>query len=202
MAKLNFNVHGYRFEKAINDLRTGFLSAVKALEGEVEGAKKDAAGYQQSLGQGGAWIGEIDEDGYVLWDHESVLEMRIEAREEALMALRKVFVITFYHYWERSIRASTHIAAKNHTELVKSAREGGIPIDPRLNAVRDLVNTLKHNEDKWGKKLCVSWRALFSPDFEPQSKKTDWYGAIHLQDIHVLEVVEIVSRSGPTAGLA
>lgn len=68
-----------------------------------------------------------------------------------------------------------------------------------ISAIRDLVNTLKHDSKGWGNALMQSWPAVFSPAFQPRTEKTDWYEAVHFTEQHVLETFNIMSASGPTS---
>ena len=197
VVQLNFNFHGYRFQESAKIVHASFRSAAQALRADVERAENEAVAYQKYLDEGGEWIGER-EDGHVLWDQEQVLDMRIEAGNEALMALRKAFVIALYHYWERAIRVSTggNDRAK-HDELVALAIAMGITIRPGLAAIRDLVNLLKHDNAKWGNALRRSWSNLFHPGFQPSAVRADWYNAVTLTDDDVALVYETVAGSGP-----
>ncbi len=198
MVKLPFDLQGYAFQGGLDVLRASFQCAARALAGVAEQTKNEAIGYQNAVDRGGEWIGEQDEDGNVLWDQASVLEMRVEAAEEALMVLRKAFVIALYHYWERSVRLWTDSADDaNHCKLVSRALGKRLPIDPRLGAIQDLVNMLKHNNDRWGKKLLQSWSDVFRPGFQALPGKTNWYEATYLMERHVLEAFDIVAASGP-----
>lgn len=199
MVKLPIDLQGYTFQEGLSVLRTSFQCARRALADMAEHTKSEAVKYQSSIERGGDWIGEQDEDGYTLWDHVSVLEMRVKAADEALMALRKAFVIALYHHWERSVRLWTGSADNaNHCKLVSRARAKHLPIDPKLVAIRDLVNTLKHDSDRSGNELLQSWGNVFRPGFQVFPESTDWYEAVCLMDRHVLEAFDIVSASGPT----
>lgn len=164
----------------------------------MESVKTEATNYQEFIEHGGEWIGEQDEEGNLLWDQATVLDMHIEAREEALMDLRKAFVMALYHHWERAIQTATGGKPGNHKGLVKLANEKGISLHPRLASILALANTLKHNSDKYGTALCQSWSDVFGAHFRPRPEgKTDWYAAIRLTDAHILEVSDIVAASGP-----
>ncbi|AEH86626.1 hypothetical protein Mesop_2148 [Mesorhizobium opportunistum WSM2075] len=196
MVQLNFNFHGYRFQESTKILYASFRLAVQALRADVERAQNEAVAYQKYLDAGGEWIGER-EDGHVIWDQEQVLDMQIEASDEALMALRKAFVIALYHYWERAIRVSTGDDKAKHDVLVALASAKGITIKPGLSPVRDLVNLLKHDNARWGIALRQSWSNLFHPGFQPGAARVDWYNAVTLTDDDVALVFETVAGSGP-----
>ncbi|MFC3322894.1 hypothetical protein [Mesorhizobium cantuariense] len=129
MATLHFNLHGYEFQEGAKTLLTSFQSAAGALKADVQRAEAAAQDYQKSLAEGGPWEGERDaEEGYVIWDQEDVLEARIEATGEALMGLRKAFVIAFYHHWERAIRVTTYDDVADHKRLEASQLRRASPL--------------------------------------------------------------------------
>lgn len=154
--------------------------------------------YAKHLEEGGEWIGERDEDGYRLWDQEQILDMQIEANNEALLALRKAFVIALYHYWERAIRVTVGGDDRaDHAKLVTLAAAKGIVVRPELDAIRDLANLLKHDNARWGNALLQSWSGLFAPGFQPRPGRTDWYDSVRITDDDVVRAFEAVVASGP-----
>lgn len=192
MAKLNFDTRGYAFKAGLDVLREGYASASKALASDVERVKARAAAYEAS----DEFIGDRDDDGNILWEQGRVLSMQQETTEEALMALRRAYVLVLYHHWERAIRTYTDSGGSaDHEKLVKRATAKGLPIDARLGVVRDLANALKHGK---GGALQQSWPDVLT--FRARSHEPrDWYEAIKLEDAHVVEVFEIIAQSGPRA---
>lgn len=190
MVKLSFDARGYAFKAGLNVLREGYISASTALAANVERVKAEAVTYEAS----DEFIGERDDDGYVLWEQSQVLDMQRETAEEALMALRRAYAIVLYHYWEREIQTYTESrTSADHEKLKKRATDKGILIDARLGAVRDLANALKHNK---GAKLQASWPGVLTPRARTGQPR-NWYEAVQLADEHVAEVFEIIARSGP-----
>jgi hypothetical protein len=202
LVEYTFNFQGYTFQEGVKVLQRSFESAIEALAGDVERAKEEAVAYQESVDRGGEWVGERDEDGHVIWDQADVLTFDVEAAEDAAMALRKAFVIAAYHHWERSARSWTGSAINQHDGLAALVAAKGLPIHPKLDAVRFMVNTLKHDKEYWAKKLHDVWSDVFSPDLQPHPVKTDWYEAVRLRDKHVLEAFAVVAASGPSVGTA
>lgn len=190
MAKLNFDMRGYAFKAGLDVLREGYASASKALTADVERVKSEATAYEAS----DEFIGEHDDEGNLLWEQGQVLNMQQETAEEALMALRKAFVLVLYHHWERAIRAYTGSGkSADHEKLVRRARDNGFPVDGRLDVVRDLANALKHDK---GARLQESWPEVLTLGARSHQPR-DWYEAIRLEDTHVVEVFEIIAQSGP-----
>lgn len=152
------------------------------------------------MAAGGERIGEW-EDGHRLWEQDQVIGLQIDDAEESVMDLRKAYVLAIYHHWERAARRWTRISDRAaHDKLAKATRDLGYPIDIRLEAVRDLVNTLKHNNVERAKQLFASWPEVLKAD--PAARpQLDWYSMVSLQDRHVHEACQIVRRSGPDADL-
>lgn len=194
---LVFNMHGYVFQEGVKTLQRSFAAAIAPLTADVERRSLEATTYQKSLADGGEWIGERDEDGYVLWDQETVLEMQLEGAQAAQMALRKAFAILAYHHWERSARGWSKSLHGKHLRLVELTKKQGYPIDARMGALRDLANALKHENPKWGEQLKCSWPEVFSDGFNAPSPAGSWYEAICLSDDDIGTILDAVARSGP-----
>lgn len=195
--RLNFDYQGYLFQKRLNALRSSFGSTSRALQNELDAVRIEASQYRYSLENGGEWVGETDEEGFILWDQESLLKMREDVADEAIMASRKAYIITAYHYWERGMQTWTNSnSSANYDVLIKKAEGKGLIVHPRLVLVRDLANALKHNKKSAGERLFEKWNDLFLSDVGI-ARVSDWYEAIRLQDTHVLEILDVVTQSGP-----
>lgn len=197
MAKLNFNPQGYVFQDGLSRIRQSYESASAAVYADLERAKEEAVAYQQELDEGGEWKGERDDEGYVLWDHSTVLEMNIGNAREALLALETAFLVIAYHHWERSALIWTGLIQETHDKLAAKVIALGYPIDPRLGELRDLANTIKHNNDKWGEKLLAHRPDLLTISSKNPKWKTNWYAKLNLSQKTVDEFFAIVARSGP-----
>ena len=75
----------------------------------------------------------------------------------------------------------------------------GIEVSPRLVAVKDLANLLKHDNDRRGADLLKSWPELLPNVKNRAENRTDWYGAVRLTDQHLTEAFNIIAASGPDA---
>lgn len=201
MVKFSFNVFGYEFERGLKYLENGFQSAVSALETDAELARTALRDYKDSIAQGRGFIEECDEETLSPFEKERILEMNIEACEEALMELRKAFVVGLYHHWERGVRRWVGSKNGKHRKLVDEIEKKGVKVDQKLEALQHLVNTLKHDSDNWGLKLMQSWGSVLRPNAQSSINALNigWYQAVCLTDEHVLEVIRIVSASGPVA---
>ena len=198
MARLKFNAHGFVFQDGMKVLLRSYSAAQDAL-GEIIDCEREAAfAYQQELEMGGKWIGEHDDEGIVIWDQEQILAHRVDEAEGASAALRKAFVITFYHHWERSALKWVGKGRLDHLQLEAAVRALGYPVDPALDDVRLLVNTLKHDNSKWGLQLWARRQGTFMPGFNPNAKIINWYESIRLKSDDVEMIWNIVACSGPT----
>lgn len=199
MAALTFNMQGYAFQEGVRVLIAAHETAADALREEWQRAKDNALAYQDGVESGEtAWIGERDEEGHVIWDQDQVHEMEIDSKIEGQAAMRKAFILTLYHHWERSARIWTGSDKRDHDKLVQAVEAQGTTTHPKLAAVRDLANLLKHDNDKWGHALRHSWAAVFPHSFAEALGRTNWYYAIRLTDAHLTEAFNIVAASGPS----
>ena len=198
MAALKWNLQGYIFQEGVTVLTAAYHAAADALNEEWGRAKEEALAYQEGVENGTVeWIGERDDEGYVLWDQEQIHEMEVESKVEGLAALRKAFALSIYHHWERGARIWTGNDDKDHKKLVKAVEAKGIKVHPRLEAVKDLANLLKHDNDKRGADLLKSWPQVLPSGFKKGANRTDWYGAVKLTNSHLDEAFNIVAASGP-----
>jgi hypothetical protein len=196
MAPIPFSIPGYRFEKGLQVFKDSFDSAMAGVLRKNQSIQTELMEYKHSLENGGKWIGDRDDDGNFLWDRETLLEMDLEESAEAVVELRKAFMLAIYHYWERTIRMYCHTEDFGHPTLVARAKEHGIAIAQDLRRMHLLANVLKHNNSKWGNQLVQSWPDVFRTWFQPNDR-TDWYTAVALTDSHVNDAFEAILNSGP-----
>lgn len=196
MVPINFNMVGYDFSRGVRVLKEGYASAILALEQKSDALGTQLLEYREHLAHGGEPDEERDDEGFLLWDRERLLEMDLEVCSAGLGEVRKAFVIALYHHWERAVRKDTGYNKPYHEELLEAAAAAQIPVQPDLEKVRHLVNTLKHNNEKRGTQLLKHWPEVFCSDFS-QDTNTDWYQSIELTDDHVHQALSIIAASGP-----
>ena len=201
MVELPFNLQGFIFQSGLDALEAGLKTTLTALANELNRIKEERVAYEEASTQGGEWIGECDDDGYVLWDQSRLLSMQAEAACTALMDAKKAFVIAVYHYWERSALNFIGKGLAGHENLENEVRKFCYQIDPKLKAVCWLVNTLKHNNERYGSKLRNVWPEVINSGIR-EAIHADWYGSIHLSDEQVFEVLAVIRNSGPTSSSA
>ncbi len=198
MVPINFNMVGYDFSRGVRILKEGYASAILALEQKADMLGTQLLEYRQHLANGGEPDEERDEEGFLLWDRERLLEMDLEVCSAGLGEVRKAFVMALYHHWERAVRKDTGCNKPYHEQLLKAAAAAQIPVQPDLEKVRHLVNTLKHNNEDRGLQLLEHWREVFYAGFSHDAN-TDWYQSIEITDDLVDQVISIIAASGPEA---
>jgi hypothetical protein len=210
MSLLSINWQALDFERGLAVLRSSLDAATGALEANREAIQKDWDGYEDALNNG-VPADEIWEDDVKVWDqghaHENDIRLILETREIML----KAHAIAAYHLWERIVRSWTKAPAKaDHEMLVKLVEAKGITVHFRMAAIRDLNNALKHNSEKYGPALLVSWPELFSARFregirhrlakisgDPTASKVNWHEAITINSDQMDELMDAVRASGP-----
>ena len=194
MAELRFNVLGFAYQEGIKRLAEGFISAGAALHDAVAKATAALDAYESDVAAGGQRIGEW-EDGVCLWEQSDLLQMRIEDAQD----VRKAFALAAYHHWERWARRWTRSTHNKHDRLTAQTLQQGYAIDPRINALRDLVNALKHNNPVWGDALTRSWPEVVTS--YRAGVDMDLYEEIELSDVQVTAIFDVIANSGPTADM-
>jgi hypothetical protein len=198
MVKLTFNAYGYSFQSGIDILLKSYTSAQQALENDVEMAADDAFAYQQSREEGGKFIGERDDDGYIIWDQQDVLNDQHEMAQDALRSLRRAFAISLYHHWERGARAWTNAKkGANHEDLVNGVEALGMKVHPNLQILRMIANLLKHDNDAWGQKVLNAAPTLIGGVTINVPDMTDWYQAVVISETWMTDFFNAVAASGP-----
>jgi hypothetical protein len=200
MVALNFNPQAVVFELGLNTIEQGYAAATSGITQEINRKKGAFYDYNRHVENGGAPTEERDDDGYLIWSQDQLLQATIEAAEDALMSLRKAYAVALYHHWERSALQWTNRKNEKHDDLIKYVLAMGYPIDPHLQVVRDLANLLKHSNDRWGLKLYESWPDVFPLDFRPPVSGAwplNWYERVSLSSDHIKSIITAVRRSGP-----
>lgn len=201
MVNLRVNMQAVFFASGLDVIEQGYNAAVSGIGREINRRKVAYSDYLRSLESGIPPTEERDEDGNLIWSLDQFLEAEIEIAEEALKSFRNAYAVAIYHHWERSALQWTAKKSERHDKLVQLVRAMGYPIAERLNAVRDLVNLLKHNNSRWGIELYESWRDVFPDNFrvpEDGALQTSWYDAVALNADHINLILETIRKSGPT----
>lgn len=142
MAKIRFDFRHYTFEHGLRMLEKGYTAARDTLLVEIEHIETEARAYDESVANGGEWIGEREDD-HILWEQSQVYDAQINDAHHPLFEVRKAFVIALYHHWERSA-AEWKGSYATHEKLAEFCASKGYGLSPDLDAVRHLANHLKH----------------------------------------------------------
>lgn len=205
MAKLfgnhGFDAHGYDYGRSLAILDDTLTAAEQGLEDRRARLAADLADYETS----GVRIGEWADGGQKIWDQSDVYEFDIELVDEGLANLRKSYVIAFYHSWERMVGRWADVGSKaNHKELRRAVENKGVGPHPRLDAVRDLNNALKHNSKDYGAALIASWPEVLPPGFalgddygKDDKVKIDWFSLVTISHEQMREIIVALRASGP-----
>lgn len=195
MASLRFNLYGYVYQSGLDVLRRSYTVAAGAHAAEAARIRTNLDAYHRD----GVWIGERDEDGTIIWDQEQILEFDIQAAEEAMLILRKTYVVAAYHHWEKCAQTWVGLKARGgHADLAKRARRANVPQSPDLERVYRLANTLKHSNDRTGLKLLEAWPEMLPERDQWTPRGAQWFDAVHLEDADVTTIFDVVAASGPT----
>lgn len=194
MVELVFNMQGYMFEAGTKVLRQSYSFARDALATQVENVMAEVLAYQKS----GEFIGERDEEGFIITSLEDQLDYEHQLAEDALRALRRSYAIALYHHWERGSRLWTNAGPNTrHPQLAERVAGLGLAIHPRLHPLWLVTNLLKHDSNKWGKRVKEEAPELLD-SIQVMAGVTEWYEAVVLSESHMDEFFDAVAASGPT----
>lgn len=210
MALLSINWHGIDHERGLAVLRESLDAATGALESNRITIQKEWDKYEDAVANGAA-PDVIWEDDVKVWDQSFAFEDQLHMIDETLDIMRKAHVIAVYHLWERIVRSWTKApSGASHNKLVKLVEAKGVKVHPRMSAIRDLNNALKHNSEKYGPAVLDSWPELFSERFrsgigerlervraDPDASKVDWHDVITIRPDQMAEILEAMHASGP-----
>lgn len=197
--ELPYNVWAVQpFQNGLTALRDAAAAGLKAIENDIRSLEQSLIEYEQS----GEYDGQRDEDGQILWEFGDMFRSQIGDAEVARMELRKGLAIAAYHYWERAVqRLHKVLGGQKHLRdwesIRQSAEQSGFAIDPALQRVVTLANTLKHSNEKHGVQLLAEWPDLFPRGISDPANVIDWASAIELSDAHLRSVFTAVAQSGP-----
>lgn len=85
----------------------------------------------------------------------------------------------------------------DHRKLEAAVKALDTPSTPTLDDVGLLVNTLKHNNSKWGLPLWERRQGTFMPDLNPDAKNINWYESVWIKSDDVEMIWTIIASSGP-----
>ncbi|MEV4934901.1 hypothetical protein [Sphingobium sp. LSP13-1-1.1] len=197
MVAFPFNMAGVAYQDGIDIIGFSYLAAHDALKSKIDATQEAIDAYEKYIADGGEWEGEVDDEGFTIWSQDQVLELRQREAIEAAITLRKAFVTTLYHHWERHARSWLKNDKFDHAKLITNVRKLNYPVDDDMEILWMLNNLLKHNNSRWGAPLHERRGDLFHPFFKPKADTTHWESVLIVQDRHIQEFINIVKASGP-----
>jgi len=184
----------FMFQSGVDTIRDAFTASIGAMK-EAERKAEEALALYVASGKDDT---EYDENGSVLHSTYFLLahkasEMSIAARE-----VRRAFIMSAFHYWERSARGWTNLDGQ-HDYYGKLKKEAAKQFDmsPKLDELNHLNNVLKHNNPYHARSLAMIRLDHFvrTPYSTIHNRRVTW--TLALNDAHVEEAIEIVRASGP-----
>lgn len=205
-----FSLRGYIYQSGLDCIWLAAQSGQNSLQKAISSKETELKTYEES----GVFVGERDEDGDVFWEQNEILELDIERLQEALLELRRSFVLTAYHYWETSVykwyhqeNQKTEPANLGNYEKLKRALETLGQKDPALKNIPNdnlcivchISNIIKHtsgnSEGYLSKHMPMELSGTMKND-------PDIYGGrpqIYLEEHHLKWIFDVVAKSGPIA---
>tara|TARA_R110002020_G_scaffold25225_6_gene82117 strand:- start:1791 stop:2411 length:621 start_codon:yes stop_codon:yes gene_type:complete len=205
MTKFLKTVSAALFSNKVDRLRLAFHAAVAPFHSELAELQTQHDAHAAKVQAKQAVWEEFDEETGSGWSFGEDLAERREDADDALLTIRKAFVMAVYHLWERSAQRWGK-SDDDHKGLVKALAKAGIGVDSRLGELHLLVNCLKHNSKKAAPELFANVPSLFAPDFDPNALNTitgkpfsriDWAENIVLTDADVDRYLDVVLNSAP-----
>lgn len=114
---------------------------------------------------GGKFVEECDDEGWLIWFNDDLLEVMIYIVEDVFMLLCKVYVVVLYYYWEWLVFYWIGKVSEEYDKFVVCVGVMGILVDFCFYVLCDFVNLLKYVNIKWGEWLYKSWFEFFFLDF-------------------------------------
>lgn len=204
MTKVLKVVSAALFMEKVNRLRSAFHAACAPFHAELKSLETEHASHATRVKAGEVVWEELDPETGSGWSYGEDLAERCEDAEDALLVIRKAFVMTAYHLWERGAQRWGK-SDESHKGLVKALEKATINVDDRLEELRLLVNCLKHNS-KTATELIEKRPSLFATDFDPGAlhpvtgkpfSRIDWADNIVLTDADVDDYLDVVRNSAP-----
>lgn len=175
--------YNYRLEQIVSAYRASRLS----FEGNIKAINNDFERNRESA------LDNPYADEYE--DH--LIDQHAEAGE-ALRLVREAFALVLHHYWERSVllwlNKSRYLSDKDSETL----KDSGYVVDPELDRLRLVANTIKHNSEK----LYISHPSMFDASIErwlEDDIEPTYHNFLQLSDADMDAFIGALVKSGPNA---
>ncbi|MGV4878172.1 hypothetical protein [Acetobacter indonesiensis] len=203
-----FSPRGYIYQSGLNCIWLAAQSGQNSLQEAISSKEMELETYKE----GGVFVGERDEDEDVLWEKNEILELDIERLQEALLELRRSFVLTAYHYWETSVYKWYHqenpqtksVNLGNYGKLKCALKDLGkkdpalknIPHD-NLCIVCHISNIIKHTSGNSKEYLSNHMPLELSGTMKNDPEIYGGRPQIYLEESHLKWIFDVISKSGP-----
>ncbi|PTW47637.1 hypothetical protein C8J25_103358 [Sphingomonas faeni] len=194
MVLLPDSFHAFAYQSGVDSIRDAFQASITTLR---EAERKAGAEYLNYM-QSGEDDDEYDEDGCLT---HSTLHSLAHAEIQvgyAAREVRKAFITSAFHYWERSARSWTGMFEPKHGfDVLLEASAEKHPISPDLVMLNHLNNVLKHHSIRSAPKLAdIRTDHFYRPPYrDTPDGPLMW--TMRINTGHVEEAIEIVRASGP-----
>lgn len=205
-----FSPRGYVYQSGLDCIRLAAKSGQNSLQEAISFKQEQLKQYEADS----VFVGERDEDGYVLWEQNDILNLDIERLQEALLELRRAFALTAYHYWETSVYQWFHqenpetqsINLGNYRNLAKTLKDLGnkdpslqnIP-DKNLCIVSHISNVIKHTSDNSKEYLSKNMPIELVGIIKNTPKIYGNRPQVYLEEHHLNWIFDVIAHSGPIA---
>ena len=175
------------FGLGLDQVREGFRAAIDGCDKRSDNARREYDAFLESHGT-------LEEDSS---EHDRLVDISQSEwlSDNSRTVIREAFILSALHYWERRMRAWTNCDLRGFERLERHSRKMGYPTDPRLKVVNTLCNLLKHENSFHACELGKEWSDIFGE--LPRGTGDDVKWVLAINDRHVEEVFDIVSRSAP-----
>jgi hypothetical protein len=145
MVRLPFNMHGYIFQKGLNDIRRAYDETIMALESHRAKLVGDFSDFERAVSTGEADEWEYDEHGEALYSRERMHKILIEDSASTIAIAREAYVVILHHYWEKRCKEWMQLTEYKYCQAYQKLRSHGLAIDQsNLENIRKKCNAIKH----------------------------------------------------------
>lgn len=206
MAKINFNFWASDYDHRITVMSDTLLAAEEALDAKSQQIADEAAAYEADIAAGSVDDDVVydDDTGSVIYRRSSAYDYDLDVIDQGLVALRKSFVISLYHLWERTAKGwSGASTANEHSKFLKAVRAKDVNPPERLEHIYFLNNVLKHNSRKHGPKLLTAWPEIFvlphmlQKQLDEGKVRIEWSERLAISKGAMAEIFAVIRASGP-----
>jgi hypothetical protein len=145
MARLLFNLHGYIFQKELNDIRRAYDETIMALESNSAKLAGDFSDFERAVSAGEADEWEYDEHGEILYSRKRMHKILLEDSASTIAVAREAYVVILHHHWEKRCKEWMQLSEYKYCEAYQNLQSHGLAIDQsNLEILRKKCNAIKH----------------------------------------------------------